>query len=124
VLRAADALLLHVPLSDETRGMIGAPQLELMKPECLIVNTSRGGLVVEADLFDALRAGRIAGAALDVFEVEPLDGRAIADVPNLLVTPHMAYSSEEATAESQRKAAAQVVAVLTGGVPDYPVRQG
>jgi D-3-phosphoglycerate dehydrogenase / 2-oxoglutarate reductase len=124
VLRAADALLLHVPLTNETKAMIAAPQLELMKRECLIVNTSRGGLVVEDDLFDALRSGRIAGAALDVFEVEPLDGRTIADVPNLLVTPHMAYSSVEATEESQYKAVAQVIAVLTGGQPDYPVKLG
>lgn len=121
VLRVADALLLHVPLTIETKAMIAAPQLELMKRECLIVNTSRGGLVVQDDLFDALRAGRIAGAALDVFEVEPLDGRAIADVPNLIVTPHMAFSSEEAMQESQRKAAAQVIAVLTGAQPDYLV---
>ena len=103
--------------------MIAAPQLELMKRECLIVNTSRGGLVVQADLFDALRAGRIAGAALDVFETEPFDGRTIADVPNLLVTPHIAFSSEEAMQESQRKAAAQVIAVLTGDQPEYVVKQ-
>ena len=119
VLRTADALLMHVPLTGETRAMIGAPQFELMKRDCVIVNTSRGGLVVQDDLFDALRAGRIAGAALDVFESEPVDGRALADVPNLLMTPHIAYLSEEATEESQRKAAAQVVAVLTGGQPEY-----
>ena len=123
VLRAADALLLHVPLTNETKAMIAAPQLELMKRECLIVNTSRGGLVVQADLFDALRAGRIAGAALDVFETEPFDGRTIEDVPNLLVTPHIAFSSEEAMQESQRKAAAQVIAVLTGDQPEYVVKQ-
>jgi D-3-phosphoglycerate dehydrogenase / 2-oxoglutarate reductase len=121
VLRRADALLLHVPLTDETRGMLGKAQFELMKPECLIVNTSRGGLVVERDLFDALREGRVGGAALDVFEKEPIDARLIDDVPNLLVTPHIAYSSAEAVQESQRKAAQQVIAVLTGGRPAYLV---
>ena len=71
--------------------MIGAAQLEAMKPGSLIVNTSRGGLVVQEDLFDALRRGTIGGAALDVFESEPLDAGAIEDVPNLIVTPHIAY---------------------------------
>jgi len=121
VLRRADALLLHVPLTEETKEMIGAKQFEAMKPECLIVNTSRGGLIVQEDLFDALRRGRIAGAALDVFDVEPIDPRTIEDVPNLVVTPHMAYSSAEATEESQRKATAQVIAVLTGRRPEYMV---
>jgi len=124
VLRRADALLLHVPLTDETRGMIGATQFEMMKPGCLIVNTSRGGLVVERDLFDALRSGHVGGAALDVFETEPIDPRAIAEVPNLVVTPHIAYSSAEAVAESQRKATEQVIAVLTGGRPAYVVAGG
>jgi len=122
VLRRADAVLLHVPLTEQTKGMIGAKQFEVMKPECLVVNTSRGGLIVQDDLFDALRNGRIAGAALDVFDVEPIDPRTIEDVPNLVVTPHMAYSSAEATEESQRKATAQVIAVLTGRRPEYVVK--
>lgn len=121
VLRRADALLLHVPLTEETKGMIGAQQFEAMKPECLVVNTSRGGLIVQDDLFDALRRGRIAGAALDVFDVEPIDPRTIEDVPNLVVTPHMAFLSAEATEESQRKATAQVIAVLTGRRPEHIV---
>jgi D-3-phosphoglycerate dehydrogenase / 2-oxoglutarate reductase len=121
VLRRADALLLHVPLTNETKGMIGAEQFEMMRPECLIVNTSRGGLIVQDDLIEALRTGRIAGAALDVFDIEPIDPRTIEDVPNLVVTPHMAYSSAEATEESQRKATAQVIAVLTGSRPEYIV---
>jgi D-3-phosphoglycerate dehydrogenase / 2-oxoglutarate reductase len=78
---------------------------------------------VQDDLFDALRRGRIAGAALDVFEVEPLDPRAIEGVPNLVVTPHIAYLSAEAIEESQRKATAQVIAVLTGRRPEYLVER-
>jgi D-3-phosphoglycerate dehydrogenase len=73
-------------------------------------------------LIGALRAGRIRAAALDVLDREPPAGRLPADLPNLLVTPHMAYYSEESIAESQRKAATQIIKVLTGGQPDYPVR--
>ena len=122
VLRSADALLLHSPLTKETEGMIGSKQLEMMKRESVIVNTSRGGLIVLNDLLDALRSGRIAGAALDVFDVEPVEPRLIDGVPNLIVTPHLAYYSVEAIEESQRKATEQVIAVLTGRQPDYIVR--
>jgi D-3-phosphoglycerate dehydrogenase len=69
----------------------------------------------------ALREGRLGGAGLDVFDTEPLDATRIDGVPNLLVTPHMAYYSEEALVESQRKAATQVIKVLTGEKPDYRV---
>jgi len=70
---------------------------------------------------DALRDGRLGGAALDVFETEPLDAATIADVPRLVTTPHVAYYSEESLAELRRKAATQVVKVLTGHAPDYAV---
>jgi D-3-phosphoglycerate dehydrogenase len=69
----------------------------------------------------ALTGGHLSGAGLDVFDVEPLDAARISGVPNLTVTPHMAYYSEEALEESQRKAAAQVIKVLTGQQPDYKV---
>jgi D-3-phosphoglycerate dehydrogenase len=72
-------------------------------------------------LVGSLRSGHLAGAGLDVFDVEPLDQRRISGVPNLTVTPHMAYYSEEALVESQRKAATQVIKVLTGQQPDYKV---
>ena len=122
VLRSADALLLHSPLTQETKGIIGAKQLAMMKRESVIVNTSRGGLIVLDHLFDALRSGRIAGAALDVFDVEPIEPRLLDGVPNLIVTPHLAYYSVEAIEESQRKATEQVIAVLTGRQPNYIVR--
>lgn len=99
VLREADALSLHCPLNPATRGMIGAAELELMKPTAVLVNTSRGGLVDERALADALRAGQIAGAGIDVLSQEPpRDGNPLLapDIPNLIVTPHMAWASKEA----------------------------
>jgi D-3-phosphoglycerate dehydrogenase len=121
LLARSDIVSLHVPMSAATRGLVNHAALQRMRPGSMLVNTSRGGLVVFDDLVTALRAGQLAGAALDVFEHEPPDRLAFADVPNLLVTPHMAYYSEESLAESQRKAATQVVKVLRGEPPDYPV---
>ena len=121
VLSRSDIVSLHLPLTDETRGIIGAEALGRMKPGAILVNTSRGPLVDLDALGDALRARTIGAAALDVFDVEPLDASRVVDVPNLIVTPHMAYYSEEALAESQRKAATQVIKVLTGEKPDYQV---
>jgi D-3-phosphoglycerate dehydrogenase len=124
LLARSDILSVHAPLTPETRGIIDARALAAMPESALLVNTSRGPLVVLDDLTAALRAGSIAGAALDVFDAEPLDPARIEDVPNLVVTPHMAYYSEEALEESQRKAATQVVKVLTGEEPDYQVNRG
>ena len=121
LLAVSDVVSVNAPATPETRGIINAEALGKMKSSAILVNTSRGPLVVLDDLLDALRTGSIAGAALDVFEQEPLDPARIEGVPNLLVTPHMAYYSEEALQESQRKAATQVIKVLTGDTPDYRV---
>jgi D-3-phosphoglycerate dehydrogenase len=121
LLAEADIVSLHLPLNDETRGIIGADALSRMRPGAILVNTSRGPLVDLDALAEALRSGTIAAAGLDVFDVEPLDASRVDGVPNLIVTPHMAYYSEEALAESQRKAATQVIKVLTGEKPDYQV---
>lgn len=121
LLTRADVLSVHAPLTPETKGMIGTAQFALMKDTAVIINTSRGPLIEVDQLFDALRNHQIAGAALDVFDVEPLDPARLDGVPNLIVTPHMAYYSEEALAESQRKASTQVIKVLTGETPDYQV---
>lgn len=121
LLTTADIVSLHSPLTEETRGMIGADELESMKPGAILVNTSRGPLVDLDALVTALHERQIAGAGLDVFDVEPLDPRRVEGVPNLTITPHMAYYSEQALEESQRKAATQVIKVLTGTQPDYRV---
>ena len=122
LLAGCDAVSLHAPLTPATQGLIGAAELAAMKQDAVLINTARGGLVDVDALIGALRAGRIRAAALDVLDREPPAGRLPADLPNLLVTPHMAYYSEESIAESQRKAATQIIKVLTGGQPDYPVR--
>ena len=121
VLAEADIVSLHLPLTDETRGFINAERIAGMKPGAILVNTSRGPLVDLGSLTDALVDGRLSGAGLDVFDIEPLDAGRIEGIPNLIVTPHMAYYSEEALAESQTKAATQVIKVLTGESPDYQV---
>jgi (S)-sulfolactate dehydrogenase len=99
LLSTSDVVSLHVPLGDETRNLIDAAALALMKPSAVLVNTSRGGIVDEAALAAALRDESIAGAALDVFSTEPLGpepAATFADAPNLLLTPHLAGNTEEA----------------------------
>ncbi len=94
-----DALTLHCPLTDLTRGMLGAAELAAMKPTAFLVNTARGGIVDEQALADCLRRGHLAGAATDVLSVEPpRDGNPLlaGDIPRLIVTPHNAWGSREA----------------------------
>ncbi|HEY6635448.1 MAG TPA: C-terminal binding protein [Acidimicrobiia bacterium] len=121
VLEMADIVSLHLPLTEETRGIIGVTALANVKEGAILVNTSRGPLVDLDALGEALRSGRMAAAALDVFDIEPVDPSRLQEIPNLIATPHMAYYSEEALQESQRKAATQVIKVLTGEPPDYQV---
>jgi glycerate dehydrogenase len=99
VLRESDVITLHLPLTPQTRNLIGARQLAAMKPGALLINTARGGLVDERALADALRKGPIGGAGFDVLSVEPPRGGnplLELDLPNLIVTPHVAWSSREA----------------------------
>ncbi|KQU69087.1 MULTISPECIES: hydroxyacid dehydrogenase [unclassified Rhizobacter] len=97
LLAQADVVSLHVPLLDSTRHLIDARRLTAMKPGAVLINTARGGVVDEAALAEALRDGHLAGAALDVFETEPLPaGSPLAGCPNLLLTPHIAGVTAEA----------------------------
>lgn len=121
LLAASDVVSLHCPLTPATRGLIDAAALVRMKRDAILINTCRGPIVVLDDLLAALRRGGIRAAALDVFDPEPPDAGKLADVPNLLLSPHAAFYSEAAVKESQRKAATQVIKVLTGEAPDYPV---
>jgi D-3-phosphoglycerate dehydrogenase len=94
--RMSDVVSLHLRLSEQTRGSVGTAQLALMKPEAILVNTARGGIVDEAALRDALAAGRLRAAALDVFSAEPLPpDHAWANVPNVVLTPHCAGISPD-----------------------------
>jgi phosphoglycerate dehydrogenase-like enzyme len=94
VFREADVVTIHLVLSGRTRGLVGAAQLALMKPTSRLINTSRGPIVVEADLIAALEDKIIAGAAIDVFDQEPLPlDHPFRALPNLLATPHIGYVS-------------------------------
>ena len=112
VLAEADVLTLHVPLTDETRGLIGADALERMKPGALLVNAARGGLVDEGAVADALADGRLAGAAFDVYADEPPAGSPLLAAPNVVLTPHLAASTSEAQRDVSVQIAEQVVAAL------------
>ena len=98
VITKADIMTIHTPLLPETRGMIALPQFKKMKPNALLVNVARGGIVVEDDLYTALKDKIIAGAAFDVWEHEPLDEneQKLLELPNLVVTPHLGASTVEA----------------------------
>ncbi len=93
----ADALTVHVPLTDETRDLVDAKLIEKMKSDCIVLNLARGGIVNERDIVEALRTGKLAGAFLDTFDVEPMGASNIfSDVPNLLLTPHVGARTVEA----------------------------
>ncbi len=113
LLAESDAVTLHVPLTAETRHLIDARRIARMRPRAVLVNTARGGVVDEAALADALREGRLAGAALDVFEQEPLKGgSALAGVPNLVLTPHVAGVTVESNSRVSALIAERVLEAL------------
>jgi phosphoglycerate dehydrogenase-like enzyme len=121
----ADAISLHVPLNDDTRGMIAAPLLQRMKPGSVLVNTARGAVVNIDDLVAALDAGRLDGAALDVLPVEPPDFDArIVQHPRVLLSPHAAFYSDVAEKELRRKAAQNLIDWDQQGRPTYVVLEG
>lgn len=118
VLAEADVLSLHCPLNDETRHMIGAPELARMKRDAVLINTARGALVDNAALADALRAGRLGGAGIDVLPAEPPDHDQpllAPDIPNLIVTPHVAWAAREARQRALNQIVENVVSFLDGG---------
>jgi D-3-phosphoglycerate dehydrogenase len=118
LLRSCTAVSLHVPLTPETRGLLGRPQLELLPAGAYVVNVSRGGLVDTDALLEALASGRLGGAALDVLAVEPPTDEAPApSAPRLVVTPHAAWYSPEAEEAAYRRAAESVGDVLAGRPP-------
>ena len=113
VLRVADVVTLHVPLTAGTRHLVDASRLAAMKPDAVLINTSRGGVVDEAALAAALRAEKLGGAALDVFEREPLPaGAPLADCPHLILTPHIAGVTRESNVRVSTMIAERVTAFL------------
>lgn len=118
-LSEADVLCVQLILSDRSRGLIGAPELALMKPTAYLVNTSRGPIVDEAALIDALKNNRIAGAGLDVYDVEPLpSSHPFRSLPNTVLTPHTGYVTEENLTQMYEHAVEDIAAFAQGN----PVR--
>jgi phosphoglycerate dehydrogenase-like enzyme len=118
LLSESDFLSLHLPLTPDTRHVINAGTLARMKPTAVLVNTSRGGLVCEADLIAALREGRLGGAALDVFEDEPTPrDNPLRTLPNVVLTPHAAGVDVRSLEDMARSAAEAVAALRRGGWP-------
>ena len=121
LVRQADFLTVHLPKTSETMGLISADLLAHAKPTLRIVNTARGGIIDEAALADALREGRIAGAALDVFAAEPTTESPLFGLSNVVVTPHLGASTVEAQDKAGQTIAEQVVLALRGEFVPYAV---
>lgn len=122
LLAESDYVSLHAPLNDATRGMINRKSLGLMKPGSFLVNTARGGLVNEADVADALQSGQLAGAALDVFELEPTPvTNPLLKAPNLITTPHLASGDFQSNEDMGTESARNIVALYQGGWPEGAV---
>src|ERR1035438_6952258 len=116
----ADFVSIHCPKTPETVGMFNAARLKRMKPSAYLINTARGGIVVEAALYDALVAGRLAGAGLDVFEQEPPPaGHSLFALPNVIMAPHVAGVTREAVDRMSVQTARNILSALDGA----PIRQ-
>ncbi|HEV7679059.1 MAG TPA: hydroxyacid dehydrogenase [Candidatus Dormibacteraeota bacterium] len=122
VFAAADIVSIHVPLLPETRGLVGAAELQHCKPGAVLVNASRGGVVDEAALVEALRSGRLSGAAVDVFDPEPpRSDNPLFAMPNVIVTPHTAGITEESLIKLGDAVANNVIGALRGERPPHLV---
>ena len=113
--RQADFITLHTPLTDKTKSMINADALAKMKDGVRIINCARGGLIVEADLAAAIKSGKVAGAGVDVFEVEPAKNSVLFGLPNVVCTPHLGAATKEAQENVAIQVAEQMAAYLTRG---------
>lgn len=122
LLETSDFISLHTPLTPQTRHLIDGAALARMKPEAFIINTARGPIIDEAALADALESGRIAGAALDVYEEEPAVEPRLLALHNVVLLPHLGSATTEARTEMARTVAEDVSAVLEGLPPKHPVR--
>jgi D-3-phosphoglycerate dehydrogenase len=122
LLHRSDVITVHTPLTPRTLGLLGRAELEATKPGAFVLNVARGGIVDEAALADALRAGHLAGAALDVYSTEPMaSDNPLRDAPNVVLTPHLGASTSEAQDRVGLEMAEQVVMALAGVTPPYAV---
>jgi D-3-phosphoglycerate dehydrogenase len=119
LLRASDFITLHAPLTPETRNLIGKAEFALMKPTACLINCARGPLIDEAALYEALQHKRIGGAAVDVLvDAHPSPDHPLLKRDDMIITPHVAFFSQEAVLELEERAAAEVASVLQGKMPD------
>ena len=114
LLQSSDYISIHVPLLDSTYHMINAEKLSTMKPTARIINTSRGGVIDEDALYEAIKNGKLGGAALDVFESEPALGHKLAELDNVILTPHMGAMTKEAQALAASVIAEKIIQILRG----------
>ena len=114
LLASADYVSLHVPLLDSTKHMINAENIVTMKNTARIINTSRGGVIDEDALYDALKNGNLGGAALDVFEIEPATSNNLRELPNFISTPHMGAQTKEAQSLAANVIAEKIIQILRG----------
>jgi D-3-phosphoglycerate dehydrogenase len=121
LLKEADFITLHAPLTAKTKGLIGAKELANVKPAVRIINTARGGLIDEEALTRAVKEGRVAGAAIDVFSTEPATESILFDSDNIIVTPHLGASTAEAQVMAARDVAEQIIDVFNGRPAKYSV---
>lgn len=121
LMKESDIVSLHVPLNEQTRHLIGAKELHMMKRTAILINTARGPVVDEKALVKVLKAGRIFGAGLDVFEFEPKPAPGLVQCKNTILTPHLASATIEARAQMAKAAVDNIVAVLSSRPPISPV---
>jgi len=122
LLKESDFVSIHVPMMPETKHLINAEKLKMMKKTAYLINTSRGPIVDEAALVEALKSGEIRGAALDVYEQEPKMAPGLAELPNTVLTPHTASATEETRNAMSELAAKNIIAVLAGEAPLTPIK--
>ncbi len=118
--RNSDIITIHIPLTDETKGLVEASLLSLMKPDAFLINTSRGGVIKENDLIEALQKKTLAGAGLDVFEHEPIEpDNPLLKMENVILTPHSAALTKECVVRMAVAGAERVVSLLNGRMPEH-----
>ena len=113
ILRNADVISLHVPLTQQTKGMISSRELEMMKPEAILINTARGGIINEVDLYNSLIEGHLGGIAIDTFEGEPYKGP-LATIDRCLLTTHMGSMTETCREQMEIEATKETIRFLRG----------
>lgn len=121
LLERSDVVSVHAPLTQTTRGLLGSEQFAAMKPGAVVINVSRGGIVDELALADALRSGHLAGAGVDTFEREPLGDSPLRDLPTVILSPHIAGLSHRSIVAMTEQATQAVLDVLNGRLPTHPV---